>query len=121
MSIEELRVKARGWANRNWGAPVKDRLSHHRQASNPHEDLHEIKKEQSNTTRKLSIREAEVGKESPSAQVETTIAVNIDREGKGARPKRLKLKEIRGETQTSTSSHGLPRISLLTNGSKNEP
>ena len=41
---------------------------------------------------------------SPSTQLETTIAVDINKEGKVNRTKKRRLKEIKGETQTSEAA-----------------
>ena len=45
--------------------------------------------------------------DSTTTLLDTTIAVDIGRGGKGARPKKMKIKEVRSETQTSMEQHPL--------------
>ena len=107
ISFEELRAKNRGWLSRIWAAESKEQrlqspipsLKSHEPliASGDKADLNEIDTNSSQQDRRVS----------PAVQVETTIAINISREGKVGRPKKTKIKEVRAETQTSNVIRGL--------------
>ena len=106
ISIEELRAKSRGWLNRDWAAESKQRIIE--------KSLETIGREPNLAL----LTETRVGAElvqdvhsqpgtqdSTTTLLDTTIAVDIGRGGKGARSKKTKIKEVRSETQTSMKLH----------------
>ena len=112
ISIEELRAKSRGWLSRDWAAESKQRieekslkttvlgpgsafLTETRVDSELVQEVHSQPDTQDSTTTLL----------------DTTIAVDIGRGGKGARPKKMRIKEVRSETQTSMKQHSSRRSS----------
>ncbi|KAG8532634.1 uncharacterized protein KY384_002511 [Bacidia gigantensis] len=100
MSIEELRAKARGWLDRTWN----DR---NEQTKSPSIECRSVKVRDSATVEDRTKREhlmptqtSHVTPISPKDAPEITIAIEIDKAGRGARPKRVKVKEIKEKTQT---------------------
>ena len=93
MSFEELRAKSRGWLNRDWQAESKQRM---RETSvlpiAPAEEAVETLQ---------PTRPKPDTQSSSNIHLETTIAVDIGREGKAGRSKKTKTREVKGETQTS--------------------
>ena len=112
MSFEELRAKSRGWLYRDWAAESKQRIS---EAS----PIREMEKEISAIT---PIKEAlEVLQPVPpkpeeqcdsNMQLETTIAVDIGQEARAGRPRKTKIREVKGETQTSKIGKYLTEMEL---------
>ena len=99
MSFEELRANSRGWLSRDWAAESKQRiaeqLSKRRVQSKPSEGLQEPQSTQ-NSQSGVDTRE------SPSLNLDNTIALDLAQEGKTGRPKKTKIREVKGATQTST-------------------
>lgn len=101
MSFEELRAKSRGLLNRDWATESKQRIAEISQTHQlkdsvlpiaPAEELVEV----------LQPAQPQPDIQSSSnTQLETTIAVDIGREGRTARPKKTKIREVKGATQTS--------------------
>ncbi len=103
MSFEELRAKSRGWLSRDWAAESKQRIATEPRASIAADVASEAEGaagKETDLTRdiqsKLEIHD------SPSIPLDATIAVDIGRGSKAGRPKKMKIKEVKGETQTST-------------------
>lgn len=101
MSFEELRARSRGWLNRDWAAESKQRVAEAVQAREAEDQF---------STAAFAKKAVEVlqparpkldTQSSPNTQLETTIAVDIGREGKTGRSKKTKIREVKGETQTS--------------------
>ena len=93
LSFEELRAMSRGWMNRDWAAerkkrPAQDRLSTAASA------------EQATASLRCARSKPETQGDS-NTQLETTIAVDIAGGGRTGRPKKTKIMEVKGETQTS--------------------
>lgn len=101
MSFEESRAKSRGWLNRDWAAESKHRIpevSQAREAENQFSPVAAVEE----AVEVLQIARPEPNTQSnSSSQLETTIAVDIGREGRPGRPKKTKIREINRETQTS--------------------
>lgn len=101
MSFEEARAKSRGWLNRDWAAESKHRIA----------EVSQAREAESQSSTAAAVEEAvallqpaqpEINTQSNSdLQLETTIAVDIGREGKPGRPKKTKMREVNRETQTS--------------------
>ena len=101
MSFEELRAKSRGWLCRDWAAESKQRIA---EASQTRETENEFS---TATPVKEASEVLQPARPKPGTrcdsnmQLETTIAVNIGQEGRPGRPKKTKIREVKGETQTS--------------------
>lgn len=101
LSFEELRAKSRGWLNRDWAAESKQRMA---ETSQTHqlEDLVLPIAQAEEPVEVLQPAQLKPDSQSSSnAQLETTIAVDIGREGRAGRSKKTKIREVKGETQTS--------------------
>lgn len=104
MSFEELRAQSRGWLNRDWGAERRAA----RQAASVLTSLPEpisspasaIEDMGGNTQESQPTIEAALRTDS---RVEAMSCKDTGREGKPARPKKIKVMEVKGETQTSRS------------------
>ena len=98
MSFEESRAKSRGWLNRDWAAESKHWIAEVSQAR-------EVESQSSAVEEAVAVlqpAQPEINTQSSSdLQLETTIAVDIGREGRPGRPKKTKIREINRETQTS--------------------
>lgn len=108
ISFEELRAKSRGWLSRDWAAESRQRVVEERQLS-------AVEKEGSPSILKAG-QSIEVVDDLQSQQdieprtdpqdslgmaLENTIAVEIGRDGRSGRSRKTKLREVKGETQTS--------------------
>ena len=101
MSFEESRAKSRGWLNRDWAAESKQRIEEPSQACGT-EDLISTAAPVEEAVEVLQpTRPKPNAQSSSNTQLETTIAVDIGREGRAGRPKKTKIREVKGETQTS--------------------
>ena len=108
ISFEELRAESRGWRCRDWAVESKQRLSQSSQANSqpktapeqPTEsrDIPQILPESQLTQSTQSGSELH---DSPSVTSGNTIAIELSQEGKTGRPKKTKIREVKGETQTS--------------------
>ena len=97
LSFEELRAKSRGWLNRDWAAENKQRI-----ADTPRiREAGTAASAEEAVTVLQSIRPRPESRNDSNTQLETTIAVDIGREGRAGRPKKTKIREVKGETQTS--------------------
>ena len=99
MSFEELRAASRGWSDRDWATESKQRIPALSQAS--------VVEQRAAETQPMvdEADEADLeqpdAKDSPSTRLDATIAVDLGRGSKVERPKKMKIREIKGETQTS--------------------
>jgi len=104
MSFEELRAKSRGWLSRDWAAESKQRIAEESQTSTTPEPRSKAVGE---AEEDVGVRADTQGlpevHDSSSLPLDATIAVDIGRGSKAGRPKKMKIKEVKGETQTSTS------------------
>ena len=101
MSFEELRAMSRGWVNRDWTAERKQKPA---QASRAREAGDRFSTAASTEETTASLRCARPKPENQgdsNTQLETTIAVDIAGGGRTGRPKKTKIMEVKGETQTS--------------------
>lgn len=105
MSFEELRAQSRGWLNRDWGA---ERRAARQAASNParmpqtfSSPASAVEDTGGNTQESQPTIEAASRTDS---RVEAISGKYTGREGKLARPKKIKTMEVKGETQTSKIS-----------------
>ena len=101
MSFEELRAKSRGWLCRDWAAESKQRIA---EASQTLETENEFSTATPVKEALEVLQPAWPKPETqcdPNMQLETTIAVDIGQEGRAGRPRKTKMREVKGETQTS--------------------
>ena len=106
ISIEELRAKSRGWLNRDWAAESKQRITEKSLETIGHEQSFALLTETQVGAELVQDVHSQPGtQDSTTTLLDTTIAVDIGRGGKGARPKKMKIKEVKSETQTSMRQH----------------
>ena len=106
MSFEELRAKSRGWLNRDWAAESKQRMAEESQAKAFDKSLLvTVAETQADVEIAEEVQSQPGTQESTTTLLDTTIAIDIGRVSKAGRPKKMKIKEIRGETQTSMFSN----------------
>ena len=101
MSFEELRAKSRGWLNRDWAAASKHRIAEASRAREADNQISTAAAVEDTVEVLQPARPKPNTQSSSSSQLETTIAVDIGREGRPGRPKKTKIREINRETQTS--------------------
>ena len=110
MSFEELRAQSRGWLTRDWTPQRNLTTASQVEVAETHlvpkfelesqEDVQVSHESQ-------SCEDSQPGPDthdSPDAVLENTIAIDITREGKAGRPRKTKVREVKGETQTSMAS-----------------
>ena len=100
MSFEELRATCRGWMERDWAAEKKQRL------------VNESQVQPQDTTWENPEADDVVGV-TIAEQLQQDLMINdnqevrseaaIIKQGRSGRPKKMRVREVRGETQTSTS------------------
>ena len=101
MSFEESRAKSRGWLNRNWAAESKQRIAETSQTHRLKDSVPPIAQAEEPVEVLQPAQLKPDTQSSSNTQLETTIAMDIGREGRAGRPKKTKIKEVKGETQTS--------------------
>lgn len=109
MSFEELRAKSRGWLGRDWAAENRKEIDNGRQRlSTESHGLHETTSKghsietESESQSQQDSRTGTDTQESRGSGLENTLNVETGREGRTGRPRKTKLREVKGETQTST-------------------
>ena len=111
MSFEELRAKARGWADKSW-AIEKD-----------HDDFEDpqLQKQDQNVVSIASSKSAEYvlvpgGEQSPDLNKVSGVHIEVvdeeSRSQKNERPKKMKIREVKAEAQTSISTCHVSRYVL---------
>ncbi len=127
MSFEELRANSRGWLSRDWAAESRQRVAEKHQHST-------LEKEESRAIKAMgqhvevvdisqSQQDTQPGtdtQDSLGTTLENTISIDIDREGRSGRPRKTKLREVKGETQTSMCRDSVFCISGLICYSQNQ-
>ncbi|KAG5294445.1 spindle assembly checkpoint protein SLDA [Histoplasma ohiense] len=111
MSLEELRAFSRGWMDKNWSKEEKEPLmeiSGNVPYRDPftHGEDEVVKNMSTKLKEKLVVHEQ-------STQPDDTHGTEISCDGKGAKSRRLKVREIKGETQivkTNLESPTGPKI-----------
>ena len=119
MSFEELRAQSRGWLTRDWAAECKQITALRFEADAKQNPASILEPEPENAVQ--SFRESQSTEntqsereihDSPSVELENTIPVDITRDGKAGRPRKPKIREVKGETQTSMASSYIGIIKL---------
>jgi len=125
MSFEELKAKSRGWLSRDWAEERRQRIAARHQILLVEEEPRAIPKmeESSEVVEYLQSQQdtqpATDTQDSLGTTLEKTIAVDIGREGRSGRPRKTKLREVKGETQTSMCQNCVLQTSKLICHSKN--
>jgi len=108
MSFEELRAKSRGWLSRDWAAESKQRIERQLHADAMRQKASDTNNHRGNVAQvsqhSQSTQDSQTGLEihdSPNIPLENTIALDQAQEGKIGRPRKTKIREVKGETQTS--------------------
>lgn len=102
MSFEELRANSRGWSNRDWAAESKQRIAEERQACTATESFPLVVKGTEQDAGEMQLLQSQPEAcDNSTIPLDATIAVDIGRGAKAGRPKKMKIKEVKGETQTS--------------------
>lgn len=126
MSFEELRAKSRGWLNRDWAAENSKRTDEGRQrSSTENHRLHETMSKGQSIDAESELhsqQDSQTGtdtQDSLGTRLENTLNVETSREGRTGRPRKTKLREVKGETQTSTSPNRMFSTRKLIRDSQN--
>ena len=101
MSFEELRALSRGWMNRDWAAERKQRPAQASQACEAEDQFSTPASAEEATASLQCARPKSETQGDAKTHLETTIAVDIAGGGRTGRPKKTKIMEVKGETQTS--------------------
>lgn len=94
MSFEELRAKARGWLHRDWAAEISPKKEHELQR--------QVEPQESVEHKPVTDEE-----HSPEHKVSDIRIENVTEEELGVkneRPKKMKIREVKAEVQTSIIS-----------------
>ena len=126
MSFDELRAKVRGWFDRDWAAEARQQRTEEAAGRARAEANMVATKEPKSTTVDLRANESQVSNESLGSNVDSTrtldlghttaidlgqtVAIDLGGEGKVARPKKTKIKEVKGATQTSEQTSLFVRV-----------
>lgn len=105
MSFEELRAKARGWADRDWAAEKKQQDFEDAQLQEQEQRRASIESEKN--IEHMLARDVEQNP-NPHTASELFIDNIVDDEArsqKSGRPKKMKIREVKAEVQTSISSY----------------
>ena len=119
MSFDELRAKARGWFDRDWAAETRHKKAEKGVARTRVEASTVVVRESKPASDNSRLAESRSNNGSPNSNLDSTrtldlghtialdlgqtVAIDLGREGKADRPKKIKVKEVKGETQTSRS------------------
>ena len=109
MSFEELRAAARGWSSHNWS--VQRPRTTIGNAGSPTDQSKLVGRSYGKAATVVShlVDSQESVGSSPNVQLENTIALDLGhttaftmgKDSKSSRPKKMRMKEVKGETQTS--------------------
>ena len=106
MSFEELRAKARGWYGRQWdntsSSPRLESINNSEIAISGPVSVAAAETNPPRLSMKAGVQETQ---SSPGVPSEDTTAPDVSREEKDARMRRTRVKEVKGETQTSKDFH----------------
>ena len=108
MSFEELRAMSRGWMNRDWAAARKESPAQASQNCEAEDRLSTAASTEQATASLRCARSKPETQGDSNTQLETTIAVDIAGGGRNGRPKKTKIMEVKGETQTSMNKGHRP-------------
>ena len=118
MSFDELRAKARGWFDRDWAAEAREEKAEQAAARVRAEANIIAAKEPQAFHPSLKYAESQQSNDSPNSNHDSTrtldlghtttldlgqtMAIDLGRGAKVTKPKKMRIKEVKGETQTST-------------------
>lgn len=113
MSFEELRADSRGWLSMDWTAGYKEHSLHDLIASEGSQQVSSpVPASVIEDILSHPIQHARSELPKTDSQIDDDNETRT-RETKAGRPKKIKIREVKGETQTSTASH-LENCNLLT-------
>lgn len=128
VSFEELRAKSRGWLSRDWAAESRQRVAEERQQLAIEKELIPAISNMGQPVEVVenssSQQDTQPGKDTQDGlgtTLENTLTVDIGQEGRSGRPRKTKLREVKGETQTSMYRDCVLWLSRLICYSQNEP
>ena len=117
MSFDELRAKARGWFHRDWAAEARQQKAEEASARARAEASIVAAQEPQAFNANLKYCESQRSNDSPNSNHDSTrtldlghtttldlgqtMAIDLGREVKAARPKKMRIKEVKGATQKS--------------------
>ena len=120
MSFEELRAQSRGWLGRDWAFESKQKISQQYQTDQGPQETPSVVRNSVESSQTLqdsqstqATQPAPEIQSSPSVALDNTISVDINREGRNGKPRKTRMKEVKGETQTSTQISKVRRIKLI--------
>ena len=109
LSFEELRAKSRGWLCQDWAAESKRRIAvESQQLAVPETATTAIAATVTNDEDTQNSQVKPDSQNGLNSQLENAVPVDLSRESRTARPRKTKIREVKGETQTSISY--LPRV-----------
>lgn len=130
MSFDELRAKARGWLDQDWAAKARLQRAEEAASRATAEASMMAAEEPKLTSMAAPVIESQVSNDSPGSILDSTrtldlghttaidlgqtIAIDLGLEGKAAKPKKMKIKEVKRETQTSKPAGNVVKVFLLT-------
>ncbi len=117
MSFDELRAKARGWFHRDWAAEARQQKAEEALVRARAEASMVAAQEPQVLNTSLKYCESQRSNDSPNSNHDSTrtldlghtttldlgqtMAIDLSREAKAGRPKKIRVKEVKGQTQTS--------------------
>ena len=111
MSFEELRAKSRGWLRRDWAAENSLRsvqeirnLAGHERTPNVTSKIEEAPQALRESPLTENAGSGPEMHDSSNEVLENTVAIEAARESKSGRTRKIKIREVKGETQTSMFS-----------------
>lgn len=105
MSFEELRAKSRGWLDRNWNAENRPGISIEPQHVLIQQEAPLIELDEQVTDGDIRESHGQIKSQGTFiAHSENTILIDLERDEKVDRPRRMTVKEVKGETQTSMTT-----------------
>ncbi|KAL6714595.1 protein kinase [Lecanora helva] len=122
MSFEELRAKSRGWLDRDWASKSRQKQRSPQNAQK--EPVVEPTEVDPIPFESQSTQDTQSGPDlhdSPNSTLENTISVDLTREGRSGKPKKTKIREVKGATQTIKTNLESPTGPKLKRKNSAEP
>ena len=102
MSFEELRAKSRGWLARDWAAESKQGIGKQlRTEAIQNQDTDEAVQPPEDSQSTQDSHSGPDLRNSPNTTLDYTNTIDLPREGKSGRARKTRIREVKGETQTS--------------------
>lgn len=126
-SFEELRAKSRGWLDMQWAKVHEEEVIDDTGSSAEQHPLHEIPEFETGELVDVAVNQSKnkglsiFKDENEHTPREIANAREDSREGKNGRLKKMKVMEVKGETQTSKHTWCTNNYQLLIYASQNKP